>query len=108
MNNVVRNRLARINSDGTLDTLNQNVNGAVNTIALQSDGKVIFGVSFSAVGAVTRNNIASLNTEGTLDTSFNPNPNSLLFSVSLQANGKVLLGGDFTTVGGLTANRITL
>jgi trimeric autotransporter adhesin len=37
-----RNRIARLNSDGTLDaTFNANSNNAVYAIALQSDGRMV-------------------------------------------------------------------
>ena len=65
--------------------------------AVQPDGKILIGGSFTTVLGVTRNNIARLNTDGTLDTAFNPNANSLVYSIAVQADGKILAGGDFTT-----------
>src|SRR5687768_10835346 len=39
---VTRNRIARLNPDGTLDTaFDPNANGMVRTIALQPDGKIL-------------------------------------------------------------------
>ena len=43
--------------------------------AVQPDGKILIGGSFSSVLGVPRNNIARLNTDGTLDIAFNPNAN---------------------------------
>src|SRR5476651_2660840 len=64
---VTRNHIARLNSDGTLDTaFNPNANGAVNVIAVQADGKILVGGSFSqsngtpTIGGQTRNFIARL------------------------------------------------
>ena len=61
INGVTRNRIARLNSDGTLDTgFNPNASSNVLSIVLQPDGKIIIGGSFSTVGGVTRNCIARL------------------------------------------------
>src|SRR5205823_251641 len=39
---VTRNRIARLNADGTLDTaFNPNANGNVRSIAVQADGKIL-------------------------------------------------------------------
>jgi beta-propeller uncharacterized protein DUF5122 len=41
---VTRNRIARLNPDGTLDTaFNPNANGNVSSIAVQGDGKILAG-----------------------------------------------------------------
>jgi uncharacterized delta-60 repeat protein len=102
---TIRNRIARVNSDGTLDNeFNPNANDGVDSIALQADGKILIGGNFSFLkpnGAATptnRNRIARLNTDGTLDTGFDPNTNHRVYSVALQADGKVILSGAFTTL----------
>ena len=44
---VTRNRIARLNPDGTLDTaFNPNANGSVYSIAVQADGKILVGRQF--------------------------------------------------------------
>ena len=43
--------------------------------AVQPDGKILIGGTFTSVLGVARNNIARLNTDGTLDTAFDPNAN---------------------------------
>ena len=106
-----RNRVARLNSDGTLDTtFDPNVNSTVRSIALQPDGKILIGGRFSSVGGQTRNFVARLNSDGTLDTTFvNPNVNpsiSGVDSIALQSDGKVLIGGSFTFVGNQTRSRV--
>jgi uncharacterized delta-60 repeat protein len=66
---VTRNRLARLNPDGTLDTaFNPNAegpNGYVFSIAVQPDGKILAGGQFVSMGGQTRNRIARLNPDGT-------------------------------------------
>jgi uncharacterized delta-60 repeat protein len=105
---VTRNRIARLERDGRLDrTLNLTMFGtAVYTSAIQPDGKIIIGGTFTSVLGTARNNIARLNTDGTLDTGFNPNANGAVYSIALQSDGAVLAGGAFTTIGGASRSRI--
>ncbi len=100
-----RQRIARVNADGTLDTgFVPTANDWVYCVAVQADGKVLLGGLFTtlqpngASAATTRNRIARLNADGTLDTDFDPNANSPISSVVVQADGKVLLGGGFSTL----------
>ena len=100
--------LARLETDGRLDqTLNLNMVGdSVIATAVQPDGKLLIGGSFSSVLGVTRNNVARLNTDGTLDTAFNPNANGYVRAFAVQADGKILVGGDFNgtdSIGGTDA-----
>jgi uncharacterized delta-60 repeat protein len=102
---VTRNYVARLNSDGSIDTVfNPNANGVVYAMAVQADGKVIIGGAFTTVqptgsaAPVTRNHVARFNTDGTLDTSFDPNTNRTVLSLAVQANGQVLIGGGFSTL----------
>jgi uncharacterized delta-60 repeat protein len=102
-----RNRIARLNADGTLDTtFNPNANNYVYSIATQSDGKILVGGLFTSIGGQTRNKIARLNTDGTADSTFDPNADSIVFSIATQSDGKILVGGIFTNIGGQTRNRI--
>jgi uncharacterized delta-60 repeat protein len=100
---VTRNRVARLNSDGSLDTnFNPNVDGNVYAVAVQSDGKIVIGGSFTTVGGVTRNRVARLNSlNGSLDTSFgDPYIGGVsVDAVAVQSDGKVIAGGTFTSVG---------
>ena len=108
---VTRNNIARLESDGRLDqTLDLSLVGfAVYAAAVQPDGKILIGGTFSNVLGVARNNIARLNSDGTLDSGFNPNANGDVFSIAVQADGKILAGGDFNganSIGGATRNYI--
>jgi uncharacterized delta-60 repeat protein len=99
---VTRNRISRLETDGRLDqTLDLSIVGfAVYAAAVQPDGKILIGGTFSNVLGVARNNIARLNSDGTLDSVFNPNANGDVFSIAVQPDGKILAGGDFTGIGG--------
>ncbi|HBJ84802.1 MAG TPA: hypothetical protein DDZ88_13210 [Verrucomicrobiales bacterium] len=102
-----RNNIARLNTDGTLDTgFNPNANNTVYSVAMQADGQILLGGLFTSVGGTMRNNIARVAADGTLDTGFNPNANHVVYTVAVQADGQILLGGYFTSVGGTTRNYI--
>jgi hypothetical protein len=50
---VTRNRIARLNPDGTLDTaFNPNASGNVYAIALQADGKILVGGAFNGANSI--------------------------------------------------------
>jgi len=98
-------------AQSAIDGFDPNANGAVESIVVQPDGKILLGGFFTSLSpnggaAVTRNRIARLNTDGTLDTAFNPNVNSTVSSIAVQSDGKILLGGGFTTIGGVGRNFI--
>jgi uncharacterized delta-60 repeat protein len=95
-----RNRIARLNADGTLDAgFNPGANGGVLSLALQADGKIVVGGFFTTLGGQSRNYIVRLNTDGTLDSGFNPGIDGQVYSLALQADGKIVVGGDFFTLG---------
>ncbi|WP_414662592.1 hypothetical protein [Horticoccus sp. 23ND18S-11] len=123
-----RNNLARVNSDGAVDaSYNPNPNGVVNTLALQADGAVLAGGTFTTLqpGAtgvvVTRPRLARINTDGSLDLNFNPALGGSITSLvprpdgtvlvggnfsDLQLNGSIFIGGTFATVGGIPARNL--
>jgi uncharacterized delta-60 repeat protein len=117
-NGANRERLARLNSDGTLDAgfhPGSSIDAGVSSLAIQSDGKVILGGDFTSVGGAPRNGVARLNANGTLDARFDPGtgPEGSFTSfgasvsvVTLQPDGKVLLGGDFSSFNGISRNRL--
>lgn len=90
----------RLNQDGTSDlSFNPNggVEGLVNTVATQNDGKILVGGDYNSVNGVPKKFIARLNIDGSLDTSFNPLPDMFgeTYSIAVQNDGKVLIGGHF-------------
>ena len=103
---TTRNRIARLNPDGTLDTsFDPGANNPVQALAVQADGSILVAGAFTTLGgggtgATTRNFIGRLNTSGTLDTTFNPGANNPVQALAVQADGRILIGGDFTTLGG--------
>lgn len=108
---AARNRIARLNSDGTLDGLfNPNANQTVFAIAVQSDGKILAGGYFNganSIGGQARNNIARLDAATGLADSFDPHAMlgigsgpGPIYTIAIQTDGKILAGGDFRQIGG--------
>jgi uncharacterized delta-60 repeat protein len=103
--------LARLNADGTID--NGFMSGLsfsgtnVQTVALQPDGKILVGGTFTTItggpsGPVVRINICRLNADGTVDTTFNPGADNQVWALRVQPDGKILVGGAFHSLGGGT------
>ncbi len=102
---TTRNRIARLNSDGTLDaSFNPNANSDIVCVHVQQDGKILLGGGFTtlqpngAASPTTRNRVARVNADGTLDTGFDPNLNSFPYCMSAQPDGKILIAGFFTAL----------
>lgn len=107
-NGVDCNYLARLNSNGTIDTSFQagtKINSGVLAITLQPDGKILIGGFFSSYNSISRKLIARLNADGTLDTSFDPGigGNNVVWCIAVQHDGKILAGGQFNVWSGTTS-----
>lgn len=103
-----RNRVARLNGDGSVDDtfdVGFGASGLVRAIAVAPDGGVVLGGDFNTVDGNSRIGVARLLPDGTVDDAFDPGAGASggVFAVAVQPDGKVLLGGAFATVGG--ANR---
>jgi hypothetical protein len=73
-NNTSRNRIARLNADGSLDTTFDpgiGANGIVWDVALASDGKIYIVGDFTEFAGVLTSGVLRLNTDGTRDATFN-------------------------------------
>lgn len=110
-NGTGRNYIARINTDGTLDTSFSPSTGAQNvvyTVAVQSDGKILAGGSFTQFNGTNRGYIARINPSGSLDTSFSytGGANNSVKYIKIQSDGKILIGGNFTSYNGTSINRL--
>ena len=71
------------------------VNGPIQAVAVQPDGKAIIGGWFTTVQGHMRNGVARLNPDGTGDATFHSTAAGTwpASSVALQADGRVLVGG---------------
>ena len=106
-NGTTRNRIARLNGDGSLDATFAPVsgaNGSVGAIALQQDGKIVIAGGFTSYDGATRVRLARINANGTLDTSADSGIiNNFRYSVRrlmLTADNEILVGGQFTSYAG--------
>ncbi|MDA7511196.1 hypothetical protein N8612_05905, partial [Verrucomicrobia bacterium] len=104
-----RTNLARLNSDGSIDTSFDPGNGTdawIESLAVQQDGKILIGGGFSTADGFERAGLARLNANGSLDESFDPVlffPESRVVSaIEVQEDGQILIGGSFTEVNGLS------
>jgi uncharacterized delta-60 repeat protein len=108
---VARVGIARLQANGTLDTgFNPNagaVAASMATVAIQSDGRILVGGSFNAIGAVWRESLARIEPDGTVDLSFDPKVDDPVSSINLLPDGKIIIAGSFFAVGGLNRNSIT-
>lgn len=100
-NGIPANRIIRLNINGTLDTdfsTGSGFDGNVNAAALQPDGKIILGGSFSTYNGVAANRIIRLNEDGTIDESFQKD---LGFNkdgvqvIKVNMNGEIMVGTSF-------------
>lgn len=100
---------ARLNADGTFDSaFNTNLGSSfssggssIHAVAIQSDGKILVGGTYTAFNGNTRNSIVRLNPDGTEDTTFYTNtpgglPSGNVQSIVIQPDNKILVGGSFT------------
>ena len=89
ISDVLRPNIARLNSDGSLDTSFVPEAGFayILAVAQQPDGKVLFGGKF--------NRLVRLNADGSLDRWFDFD--TYIYALKVQPDGKILVGGDFYT-----------
>ena len=85
----------------TADSFDPGANGDVTCVAVQPDGKILLGGTFSMLCGQARANLGRVHADGMLDTDFDPGVNGLgVSSLAIQPDGKILVGGSFTMVGG--------
>ena len=104
-------RIIRLNSDGSIDTSfvsGTGFNSTVNSITIQSDGKIVVAGDFTNYNETSANRIIRLNADGSIDTSFvyGTGFDSTVRSITTQSDGKILVGGDFASYQGTPASRI--
>jgi uncharacterized delta-60 repeat protein len=115
-NGISRNRIARLNPDGSLDTTFDVGGGPVNSdssyanlfaVAVDSNGKILVGGHFSSFSGMGKRYIVRLNDDGSIDTTFNTgnlipvvaNSTTTVRAIALNPQGKILIGGGFTITG---------
>lgn len=110
-NGIQKNRIVRLNPDGSIDgsfNIGTGFNNTVSTLALQPDGKLFVSGNFTEFNGILRNRLVRLNEDGSIDATFDIGSgfNSAVAEVNLQVDGKIIVGGGFTQYNGIQANRI--
>jgi uncharacterized delta-60 repeat protein len=89
------NYLARLNTDGSVDSsFNAQIqNGNVQSLVVTPQDQIVIGGSFTSINGYSRNCIARLNADGSVDTTFNPGAgaNIAVTSIALQPDGKMIV-----------------
>ena len=101
-----RNRIARLQSNGNLDTgfdpgpgvSGESYSLEISAIAAQADGRVMIGGDFSSVNGISRYRLARLDANGTVDSSFVSGIGGIGFdarpiqSIAILTDGRMLIG----------------
>jgi uncharacterized delta-60 repeat protein len=118
-NGTQRHGIARLLTNGELDpTFNPgdgiNIVGGdfISALAVQPDGKILVGGSFTSFNGQPCGNIIRLNTNGTLDDAFRISAgsaaNKTVRTLTLNSDGTIYIGGDFTSFNGSTRKYLAL
>ncbi len=101
--------IARLNTDGTLDAsfnTGSGAYGAVFALAVQSNGAILVGGTFTSFNGSTANHITRLYSTGAIDPSFYVNANDWVKKLIVQPDGMILMSGSFTVVNSFSRQHI--
>jgi len=110
---ITANRIIRLNPDGSRDNtfdVGDKANASVDSIALQSNGKILVGGSFTSYNGIPQNYLTRLTSDGSIDTSFDIGTGiegSNVRVITIQPDNKILVGGRFTSYDGVSQNNLT-
>ncbi len=103
VNGISRNRIARLNTDLSLDTTfnpGLGANQSVNSISIQPDGKIIAGGSFNDFNTINTL-LIRLNSNGSVDPSFgliSGSSNININKIMLMPDGRLIVVGFFSSL----------
>ncbi len=97
-NNIPRNKLLRLNADGTLDTTFKVGSGFdydVMSLYLYDDGRIMVGGSFFKYNGKSQKAIVRLNADGSVDNSFSTGTgmDGIVYQIMKRADDKLVLVG---------------
>jgi uncharacterized delta-60 repeat protein len=100
-NGTVQNHITRVYDSGDLDgsfTIGTGFNtSAVLAIAIQSDGKIVVGGTFTTYNGTAQSRITRLNSDGTMDLTWGAGFDYHVHAIAIQSDGKIVVGGAFTS-----------
>jgi len=109
-NGTNRFHVARLNTDGSLDTTfdpGLGANGMVWSVNVEPNGQILIGGEFTSYNGTNVMEVARLNPDGSLDTSFVPGPiDGIVSTVAVDPIGRVLIGGTFNTIANVNSGGI--
>jgi uncharacterized delta-60 repeat protein/uncharacterized repeat protein (TIGR01451 family) len=111
-NSTPINYIARLQTNGLMDDsltgLGRGPNNFINSLLIDTNGRMIIGGNFTSINGTNAFYIARLNYDGSLDTSFTNGFgfNGDVYTLAFDANGNILVGGDFTSFDKTNCNHI--
>jgi uncharacterized delta-60 repeat protein len=106
--------LVRLNQNGSIDqsfNVGTGPNSTVRSLAIQLDGRVLVGGTFTNFNGTLINGIVRLNADGSVDTNFVGNIGSgadgVVNAIAIQPDNRIFLGGQFSHINGVTRNSIS-
>jgi uncharacterized delta-60 repeat protein len=107
---VLKATIARINSNGSVDSSFNPGTGASYTIwkiVVQPDGRILIAGEFTSFNGAPRVCVARLNPDGSIDPGFQPQGLNGAREIAMQSDGKILIGGSFAAEPGVATQWIT-
>lgn len=99
--------LARVFADGSFDpSFTATTDAAVFAVAVQTDGQVLFGGSFSYVNGLARNHFARVYADGALENGFVAGASGQVLMLATQPDGAAIVGGTYATINGVPRHSI--
>jgi uncharacterized delta-60 repeat protein/uncharacterized repeat protein (TIGR01451 family) len=110
-NGVLKNRVLRLNTDGSIDdsfNIGTGANDEIRTIEIQDDGKILLFGKFTSFNNSLCNRLVRLNSDGSIDNTFNSGlgANNWILTSKLMQDGSIMIGGNFTSYNGIYKGRI--
>jgi uncharacterized delta-60 repeat protein len=107
-NGVPRNKIVRVNLDGSLDTTfkNNSISSSIQKVFILNNDDIIITGGFTNIDGVTKTGIAKLSKDGKLDTAFKAYILGTVRAIHQQRDGKIIVAGDFTNVNGVVVQRL--
>lgn len=111
-NGSVTNHIARLKSNGSLDStfiIGNGTNGTeVNTAFIQNDGKIIVSGDFNLYNGTSVNRLIRLDTNGSIDKTFTPGtgPDVPISAIAQQTDGQFILVGAFVRYNEVRRNHL--